>query len=611
MSKSITDVVKEMESNYVSGTSTISKYVNVSMYEDICTIDAYLNSKHISGDTDSLGREKPFFNIVTAASNIWFRATDIDRKNFKITTKKAKAVLSTWLATIRLHELIYTPEFALFLNNYGKTLARYGSVVTKHVEKDGTLISNVVPWNKLIVDPISFENNPVIELLELTEDQLRMNEAYDQEVVEQLCNAKTTRKTIDGRSKDTNSNYIKLYEVHGILPLSELTGKESDKKKYRQIMFVISYVASKEKRGEYDSFILASGEEEKSPYMISHLIEEDGQTLSYGAVRHMFNSQWMINHTMKSAKDQLDLASKLIFQTADDTFLGNNALNSIQTGDILIHKPNMPLTQVNNNSHDIGSLQSYATSWKVLSNEVTGISESMLGNTAPSGTAWRQVETILQENYSLFKVMRQTKGLFLEKMIRTYYLPYLKKQLNNSDEIKATLEEYDIKKIDSKYVKNFSTKTTNKIIKQKFLSGEVPTPKEQADILRAVNEMANEDMAELGNDRFFKPSEINWKKELDNLDGMDIKIDVTDENIDQDAFVTLNTLLKFIASKQGQPLTDDERVVFNKILMMSGTVSPLELQSMSKPATPVMPATPTPTIPSPMASTTESSQVGV
>ena len=64
-----------------------------------------------------------------------------------------------------------------------------------------------------------------------------------------------------------------------------------------------------------------------------------------------------------------------------------------------------------------------------------------------------------------------------------------------------------------------------------------------------------------------------------------IKVDVTNENVDPDAMVTLNTLLKFIASKQGQPMSNDERLVFNKILMKSGTVSPVELS----PATPSVP----------------------
>lgn len=111
----------------------------------------------------------------------------------------------------------------------------------------------------------------------------------------------------------------------------------------------------------------------------------------------------MVNHSQKSIKDQLDLASKLIFQTADANFIGQNALSSIETGDILIHNVNQPLTQVNNNSHDVTSLSNFGQSWKALGSEINGISEAMLGIAPKSGTAWRQTEALLQESYSLLR----------------------------------------------------------------------------------------------------------------------------------------------------------------------------------------------------------------
>lgn len=588
MSKqTIGDLVREMERDYTSGTNTISKYVNENMYENICTIDAYLNYKHISGEFDSLGREKPFFNIVISASNIWYRATDIDRSNIKLTTQKQKKSMAAFLANIHLHKWMDYNYYGVFLNEWGKTLARYGSAVSKYVEKDGKLFASVVPWNRLIVDPISFEGNPVIEILEVTESELRKNSLYDQDVVDELCNALESRKTIDGRNKDNSSKYIRLYEVHGNFPKSMVTGQEKDEYIYEDRMFVISFVKSKNKRNQYDTFIVYTGLED-FPYEIDHLIKEDGQTLSYGAVRHLFQSQWMVNHNSKLIKDQLDLASKLFFQTADDTFLGNNALTNITTGDVLIHKPNMPLTQVNNNSHDVSSLQSYQTSWKVLGNEITGISESMLGNAAPSGTAWRQVEALLQESHDLFNLMRENKGLAIERHIKNRVLKFFKKSLNNDKEISATLQDYEINKIDSRYVKNHSAKETNRISKEKLLSGGDITEEEQSQLFSSIMSSSKEDMSELGNERFFKPSEINWKEEFEDLEE-DVSVDATNENIDPDAMVTLNTLLKFIASKQGQPMSDDERIVFNKILMKSGTVSPIELSGKKSQPLPSQP----------------------
>lgn len=435
----VASLVRQLETDYISGNTTISKYVDFSLSENIDTIEAYLNSKHISGSTDALGREKPFFNIVIAAANIWFRATDLDRKNIKVKATKSSDIFPAFLATVHLQEWMRKENFGSFLNEWGRVLSRYGSAVVKFVEADGELHSMVVPWNRLIVDPIDFDNDVVIEVLELTPAQIKKRKGYDKEMVKKLIEAESVRETLGKQKKDTKGSFIRLYEVHGEMPLSYLTGKDSDQYTYVQQMHVISYVESKEK-GKFDDFTLVKGREEKHPYMITHLIKEDGRVMGRGAVENLFESQWMMNHTTKQIKDQLDLASKLIFQTSDGNFVGQNALNSIETGDILVHAANQPLTQVANSSHDITSLQNFGSQWKSLASEINGISESMLGNAAPSGTAWRQVEALLQESHSLFELMTENKALHLEDMLTTYIIPFIKKKIDTSKEISATLE---------------------------------------------------------------------------------------------------------------------------------------------------------------------------
>jgi hypothetical protein len=154
----VAELVRKLEQDYITGTTTISKYVDFSQYENIEKIDAYLNSKHVSGSEDSLGREKPFFNIVTAAVNIWYRATDIDRKNIRIKANQLSQHLPAFIATLHLQEWMRREGFGAFLNEWGRSLARYGSSVLKFVEKGGTLKATVMPWNRLITDTVDFES---------------------------------------------------------------------------------------------------------------------------------------------------------------------------------------------------------------------------------------------------------------------------------------------------------------------------------------------------------------------------------------------------------------------------------------------------------------------
>ena len=590
MENDLYEIVRKMEQDDISGNTTISKYVNFSLRETIEKIDAYLNSKHISGDTDSQGREKPFFNIVTGIVNIWYRATDIDRKNIRIRATKSTEVVKSFLATVHLQEWMRKTNFGAFLNEWGRSLVRYGSSVVKFVEKDGELYSEVIPWNRMIVDPVDFENNIKIEILELTPAQLRKREGYDQEQVKNLIETVTTRKTIDGQNKDNKSDYIKLYEVHGELPLSYITGKDEDDDTFVQQMHVISFVESGENKGEYDNFTLVSGREKKDPYMITHLVKEDGRSLAIGAVEHLFEAQWMMNHSVKSIKDQLDLASKLIFQTSDGSFVGQNALNAIETGDIMIHKINEPLTQVNNGSHDVSSLQSFGDMWMSLRQDITSTPDSLMGNNAPSGTAWRQVEALQQEAHSLFELFTENKGLDIERMLRERIIPHLETKMDTTEEVSATLDSYGIEEIESMYIKSEAIKRSNKKnADELFAQAENGTLTQPMQLTNPDEQEMNvkQELQQMGGQRFFKPSDVpsyTWKELFDGFE-WDVEVDITgEESFSKDDLATLSTVFQTIAdpAKQAVLQTKPGKFLFNQILLKTNTVSPMQIENIEQ-----------------------------
>jgi hypothetical protein len=590
--KSVAEIVREAERNDTFGNTVISKYVNFSLRENIEKIDAYLNSKFTSGDKDALGREKPFFNIVTAACNIWYRATDIDRKNIRIKATKAKHYVLAFVATILLQRWMNKNAFGRILNEWGRTLARYGSAVIKFIEKDGELHADVIPWNRLIVDPIDFDNNVKIEKLWLTAEQLRSNKSYDQKVVDDLLNALTTRKTGDGQTKDNRAYYIPLYEVHGKLQLSCLTDKEKDEE-FVQQMHVITFLARK--NNEYDDYSLVKGRESKDPYFITHLIKEDGRTMAIGAVEHLFEAQWMVNHNAKQIKDHLDLASKMIFQTSDGNFVGQNALSAIEQGDILTYQMNQPLTQLNNRA-DTVALQNFTTQWQMLAKEITSTPDAISGGTMPSGTAYRQVAILNQESHSLFEIMTENKGLALEEMLRIYVIPHFKKTLGNSDEISAILEDHQITQLDAMYVPNEAKRRANKNFVETTLAGGVYTKEQQATDIQTETQGLQQGLNQLGNQRFFKPHDIpskTWKDVLKDLE-WELQVEVTPENTDKEAtMTTLTTVLQTIASNPMILQDPNAKMLFNKIINETSVVSPIELSVK----TPQMPQQPNQQVP--------------
>jgi len=585
------EIVRKAEDDYISGNTQISDYVDHSLRETVEKTEAYLNSKHITGEFDSLERKKPFFNICTSAVNIWFRATDIDRSNIHLKAVKTSDIVPSFLITARLQDWMKREKFGHFLNEWGRTLAKNGSAIVKFVKNKEGLHVSVIPWTRVIVDPVEFDANPKIEVLELTESQLRKRvdtHGYDEVMVEELCEAIKARETLGKIKKDNKSNYIKLYEVHGEFPLSFITGKEKDEDTYTQQMHVISFVGIKGsgRNKDYQDFTLYAGRESKDPYMLTHLIKHDTRTLSLGAVEYLFESQWMVNHSMKNIKDTLDIASRIIFQTADANFLNRNVLSNLETGQILIHDINTPLTKVDNSKTDIVSSQNYAVQWKQLGNEITGVSEAMLGAQPKSGTAWRQTEALLTESYSLFELMTENKGLHIEDMLRVWIIPQLKKELDTTEEISATLDAYGITQLDSMYIpreaiRRYNKRTVDTMLEQ-ARSGQEIAPvspyvegQEQPEVLK--------DLQQLGGKRFYKPSEIDgetWKDMFKDFE-WEVEVDITGEGYDsKTALETLNTVLRLVMSP-GFEQSPKAQMIVGKALELTGAISPVEYNSVA------------------------------
>lgn len=603
METSIGSFVRKSQNDYTQGVTTQSKYVQFQMHDTIEKVDAYANSKHISGTTDAKGRKKPFFNISIAAVNVWYRATDINRSQIKIRANKSKDWIDSFLGTVVLRDWMNRERFGQFLNDWGRVLARYGSAVIKFVENSNGLHIQVVRWSTLIVDQVNFYGNPVTEMIELTEAELKkriQTHGYRADMVKALIEAEeTARETLDKRKKDNRPDYFKIYEVHGEFPLSYLTFNEDDEETYVQQMHVISFVGVKEGRNIKNSdFTLYSGREAQSPYMITHLIKEEDRTLAKGAIESLFEAQWIVNDSMKKVKDVLELSTRLMFQTADSSFVGRNVLDDMMDGDILIHSPNFALTKVENSKTDVVGLQNYAVQWKSLGNEITGISEAMLGIAPKSGEAWHQTQALLTESYSLFKVMTENKGLDIEEMLRTRIIPYLKRtKLDTSKEIAAILDQNDIDKIDGIYIKNEAINRTNRQTIKMILAGHDVTPDEQAQLLAQNEGAISEAQKSLGAQRFFKPSDLDdrtWKEQLKDLE-WEVEVDVTGESFDvKEALTTLDTALKTIVTP-GFEQNKRAQAVVGKILELTKVMSPLEYFAIPVAPLAVPPPTQAPT----------------
>lgn len=583
----VAKIVRDAEENYIDGSIKRGKYVDYNMYEIVETIQAYTNDTHTSGKEDSLGREKPFFNIVTAAENIWYRATDLDRKNCKVLPKKSSQVVSAFLATVLLQNWMDDHRFGMFLNKWGRHLARFGSAIVEWVEKDGDISFSVNTWDKFIPDPTDFDAIPRIKKFYKTIEQLKKIKAYNKEVVKSLEDALTNRKTLEGHNIDNESNFIEIYEVHGDLPsyLLKKDPQEPEKDediKYQWQMHTVCFM--KNDKGDYDDFTLFKGPKKEDTHMITHLIEEEGRTISRGAVESLFDAQWMTNHSIKQWKDQVDLASKLIFQTADKNYIGRNVLSAIETGDIMVHEDNKPLTLINNQGHDITSIQSFIEQWKILGQEVTSTPDAVRANTPPSNTPLGTTQINLTQGLSLFEIMTENKGFYVEDMLKKV-VKHIKKRLKgNKDEIVAILDAQGITEIDTMYIPNEARRRYMRRTVDAVLNRKVAEPFNEEIEQGALRQ----ELQGMGNRRFFKPDELDqktWDAIIDDEVWDNLTYEVTNENADKQATLqSLSQIFQILATINPQKA----EMVADKIMAETGVVTPMELSSL--PPAPLAPA---------------------
>ena len=141
--------------------------------EIIKTIEFYTNSQFMSGNTDSLGREKPFYNICNFRVTTAKTATDLDVKDIKFEPDSLKFADEAMLINHELYKYLKEINFSKTLNDMGTTRPKYGGVLVKKTESKNTLNIEVVDWTNVDFDPNDVIGSPLIETFYLPPSELQ------------------------------------------------------------------------------------------------------------------------------------------------------------------------------------------------------------------------------------------------------------------------------------------------------------------------------------------------------------------------------------------------------------------------------------------------------
>lgn len=605
---SIYEFVKAQRDSYRTDTVEITDGYEFSQYNTLRIIDLYHNSRFESGPTDSLGREKPFYNVTKFRVNVATRATDLDTKDVQIQSDRPgrKAYIQSFVLSLKNRNWMKQSHLGKFLNRMGHTRAKYGGVMVKKTEPDNDLELHVVPWRDLITDQIDIRSGVKIERHYYTPAELKTAAPKGWKNIDDAITAAQKSKEAvaanpDQKENQTPGDYIEAWEVHGVLPTCYLRGQEGyaddygSEDEYERQMHVIVLDESKNAQGEDEvtGVTLYGGLEDEDPYKYLEWEQVEGRGLGVGVVEDLFEAQVWTNYGVKQKKDMLDLAGKIVFQTSDSSIEAKNILIDLEQGQILTTAPQTTISQVNNTPSSIGGFDKLIEDWNSQAENVTSTYQAITGETMPSGTPFRLVAQLNREAGSMFVYRRQEAGLFIQEIYRDWVLPFIVKQIKKDTNLNADLQGEEIEMISEALAEVEKFKFAGQELLKGNFSGSPQNMLDMESVRTAARELHTKAGARRG---FTLPKDF--------FEGWEGNTDVITTGEQEDKSAALETLFNLfqVIAKFPQALQDPVLArLFNQIVEKAG-VSPLMFgtgrQSGTEVAT-ASAASPTPTAPAP------------
>ena len=218
----------------------------------IRTIEFYTSSEFTSGNTDSLGREKPFYNVVNYRTTVAKVATDLDVKDIRFEPDDINHSVQAMLYNHELYKFLKEINFSLTLNEMGLTRPKYGGLLVKKSKHDGKIRIDVVDWVNVDFDPSDVIGGTLVETFYLFPNELSEKSDSWENINEVLTAHEKLNKNKPAK--------IEIKEVSGVFPEDFDPNVEGgDPRKYKRMCFYIACVGKKK-------FYLYSEEEKESRF---------------------------------------------------------------------------------------------------------------------------------------------------------------------------------------------------------------------------------------------------------------------------------------------------------------------------------------------------------
>jgi len=401
----------------------------------IRTIDFYSNNTYLTGNKDSLGREKPFYNTSNYRVTIAKIGTDIDVKDIKYEPESLDDSIPTMLLNHEMFKFLKEINFSQTLNDMGKTRPKYGGVLVKKYNDGEGIEIEVVEWKNVKVDPCDISGGSIVETHYLHPNELAARSDVWGNIDEVLKAHAKANKNKPAR--------IEIKEVSGVFPETfnpEDTETENAESKFSRMCFYIAVVNKKK-------FLLDFKYEKESRYKYCAWEKVPGRDLGRGIVEEGFESQVWINDTMIAMKNAMDLSGKVVLSTTSKK-VGGNAITGVDNGHIFELEEGKTINSLNLLPSAFPQFQNMIDLWNTQYDKVSSTYDANTGEAPTAGTPYSQTALLNQVANSPFEYQREVWGIFLNEILNDWILPEVKKRVKKEHYLVSEFSEEELEIID-------------------------------------------------------------------------------------------------------------------------------------------------------------------
>lgn len=449
----------------------------------------YYNSQFESGEFDSEGFKKYFFNIVKNPCYVATKAVDFDTKDIIITAAPGHSTEKAWLLDRDLKFWFKKIQFGKLLNRIFYELPIFGSVVLKKVQNRYHFVDLRNLINEQSADSLE-KSSYVIEIHYYTPEELR-EKNWD--------NIEETIKFW----QETKVPYIRIIERYGLVPENWLK-PNGDPKKYVYSRFIVYIKETKpsSQRLEVDRVGLVLDktklDRKDFPYREIHWEKIPGRWLGQGRVEILFDPQIRVNEEMNLRVKSSFFSSLHLFQTIDETLKQN--LLEVKTGQVL--QVRSPITRVPTEERNLSSYETEHRLWLQNRDELTMSYDVIRGERLPAGTPLGAAMLAATMTTSYFDQIRENIALEIKELLYKDIVPQFLAENTKEHYLKLIGED-----IDKWHRLQKKRRMNEEFFRFLARQNKIPTPVQQ-DLIRERIEESKEEIIFIPKD-FYKDLEYD------------------------------------------------------------------------------------------------------